>query len=324
MKQSRVSHLFDIYPTGDIPVPVCIGDLPLSDYIVSHDTLTENAAAHLQKHLEIPGVIITRNGRLAGVVPRHKMFERLGRRYGVELFLRKPIENLQRDLNTDAFALRCHLHINTTAHLALARPHDCIYDPVIVEQANGEYRLLDMYVLLLSQSQFLTNLSNVVSSLNRIEIALSRDGETMHALELILKNLKMVVPVHKLEILLKNKNAFTRIGENGDVKLMDDFAGANEMYRVALSNNHPLVVDDSRMVPAWRGRHALPHVLAWMGVPLSDKEGVTGLLSLSRHTTSPFTNNEKELAQVFSRHINQVLVNESQTDGMKYLLKKLN
>src|SRR5690242_17766887 len=99
MRELRsVPHHFNIYPTGHIPVPVCIGDLPMSDYAVPHHTLAEAVALHLQNDSMVPGALILEGKKLSGVIPRHKMFERLGRRYGVELFMRKPVGELQQEL----------------------------------------------------------------------------------------------------------------------------------------------------------------------------------------------------------------------------------
>src|SRR5690242_948686 len=96
-----VPHHFNIYPTGHIPVPVCIGDLPMSSYSVSARTLTEAVTARMQDDNMIPGVLIMENQKLSGVIPRHKMFERLGKRYGIELFLRKPIGELEKELGVE-------------------------------------------------------------------------------------------------------------------------------------------------------------------------------------------------------------------------------
>jgi hypothetical protein len=43
------------------------------------------------------------------------------------------------------------------------------------------------------------------------------------------------------------------------------------------------------------------------GAPALESVRAVGLLALSRFTLSPFSNNEKELAQVFSRYINSLL-----------------
>ncbi|MDO9301006.1 MAG: hypothetical protein Q7T89_06460, partial [Anaerolineales bacterium] len=73
MRANPVPHYYNIFPTGHIPVPVCIGDLPLSTYVVSYDTLSEKVVNHLRDNALIPGAIVTQGQRLLGVIPRHKM-----------------------------------------------------------------------------------------------------------------------------------------------------------------------------------------------------------------------------------------------------------
>jgi hypothetical protein len=60
-----------------------------------------------------------------------------------------------------------------------------------------------------------------------------------------------------------------------------------------------------------------------MGIPISDKNGIVGLLALSRFSVSPFNNNEKELAQVFARYISTFLINLAQQSEKKYSYNKM-
>jgi hypothetical protein len=45
-----------------------------------------------------------------------------------------------------------------------------------------------------------------------------------------------------------------------------------------------------------------------MGIPLANHVKTVGLIMLSRFAFSPFTINEKELALVFTRYINTLLI----------------
>jgi hypothetical protein len=323
MRANPVPHYYNIFPTGHIPVPVCIGDLPLSNYVVSYDTLAEKVAVHLQANPLIPGAIVTQGKRLLGVIPRHKMFERLGRRYGVELFLSKPVGDLLLELHTDVFSLKSQLHINTAAKLALSRSQDGTYDPIIVEYEEGSYALLDMYVLLLSQSQLLSNMNGVISSLNDIETILASDSPGRNVLELILESLRLVAPYHEAEIIIQHHSNYESLKSNEHVKLLEDPLRANEIYRSVLTMSQPFSIEDIRMVPAWKGVYASSNTRSWMGVPVTDQNGIIGLLALSRFSVSPFNNNEKEMAQVFARYINTFLINLTRQIERRYIYNKV-
>jgi hypothetical protein len=318
MRANPVPHYFNIFPTGKIPVPVCIGDLPLSEYTVSFGTPVERAANHLQANTLLPGVIILQGKRLLGVISRHRMFERLGRRYGVELFMGKPISDLLLELKTETFTLKHQLHINTAAKLALSRPQDFTYEPIIVEYESGNFALLDMYVLLLSQSQLLSNLNGVISSMNNIELLLVNESSDRNVLELILESMRLVVPYHEAEVVLQNLSGYEHLKTDKHVTLLDDLWRANEIYRSVFAMNQPFNIEDVKMAPAWKGVHAPAKTRAWMGVPLADQNGIVGLLSLSRFSVSPFNNNEKEMAQMFARYINTFLMHLTrQADRIK-------
>lgn len=323
MRANPIPHYFNIFPTGQIPVPVCIGDLPLSNYAVSYSTRVEQVANYLQSNLLIPGVLVMHGTKLLGIISRHKMFERLGRRYGVELFLGKPISNLLLELKTEMFILKHQLHINAAAKLALSRSQEATYDPIIVEYENGSFSLLDMYVLLLSQSQLLSNLNGVISSMNNIEILLASESSNRNVLELILESLRLVVPYHEAEIIIQNQANYESLKTNKHVTLMDDLWRANEIYRSVFTMNQPFNIEDVKMAPAWKGVHAPTKTRAWMGVPLADQNGTVGLLSLSRFSVSPFTNNEKELAQMFVRYINTFMMNHAHRMERPYSYNKL-
>jgi len=304
-------------------VPVCIGDLPLSNYVVPYNTSAEKVASHLQSNVLLPGAIVVKGERLLGVVSRHKMFERLGRRYGVELFLNRPVSDLLLELHTDIFSLKSHLHISAAAKLALSRSQDGLYDPIIVEYEDGNFSLLDMYVLLLSQSQLLSNLNGVISSLNHIETILANETPNRNVLELILESLRLVAPYHEADILIPNQAEYEDVKTNKHVKVFDDLWRANDIYRSVFSMNQPLVIEDVSMVPAWQGVHASSKTRSWMGVPLAGHNGIVGLLTLSRFSVSPFNTNEKEMALVFARYINTFLMNLSRQAERNYSYSKL-
>jgi hypothetical protein len=60
-----------------------------------------------------------------------------------------------------------------------------------------------------------------------------------------------------------------------------------------------------------------------MGIPISDQNGIIGLLALSRFSVSPFNNSEKEMAQVFARYINTYLINLVKQTEKRYMYNKI-
>jgi hypothetical protein len=322
MKPANIPHYLNIFPTGSIPVPVCIGDLPMSEYVISQNVLTEEVASYLDSNPVVSGAIVMEGNRAKSVIPRNKMFERLGRRYGVELFLRKPILEMEHEIGAEAFLLKSHLSINMAVKLSLSRAQNHIYDPIIVEFEDGSTRLLDMYVLLLSQSQLSNNLSGIVSSLNNIELMLANDHINPNsALELIMESMGKVVPSHHACIILQPGVDPAAIIQNFVIRQYEPME-INSVYRSVLAMNQPIVLEDVNMVPAWSNRETPQNTRSWLGVPIVDPHRAIGLISLARTSYSPFTNHEKEISLVFARYLGKLFENISLQFEKRQLLEK--
>jgi len=324
MKREPTPHYFNIFPTGAIPVPVNIGDLPLSNYVIPEETLTEDVSAYLENNPDVPGVIIQKKNQSVGLIARHKMFERLGHRYGVELFFRKPIVELEKEFATHSFVLKNHISINMAVRLALARPQNFIYDPIIVEFEDKSFRLLDMYALLLCQSQLSINLSGISSSINSIEMLVSNPNSNLYStIDFIMENLSKVVPTHHARILLQHRAEFEGLKEHELILNHYEPLSRISIYRSIIQTNQASVLEDVNMVPAWTNQDTPPNTRSWMGIPLTYLNETLGILSLSRATFSPFSNHEKETALMFARYLSKLLSNfTGRLDKVRALEKK--
>lgn len=293
--------------TAEVHTPVCIGDLEMYDYKVPLSCLTENVARHLQDHPEVPGVLLTKNGELAGVIPRKQIFERLGRSFGVELFLRKPIIRLKEDLRPEMFILPHHLRVDTAVHQALKRNPERIYDPIVVMADNRDFKLLDVYALLLVQSQILENLNAAMNNLSRMERVVKHESPEV-ALVTIFDALREVVPFHHASLLMlgQESGAFT-----GAIQRLVKFPGklleTNPVYKAIFERQQPISLEDVRILSTWQGVNGSEQVRSWLGVPLADRHGFLGILSLSRYVVSEFSVNEKDMATAFAWYFSQAL-----------------
>jgi len=132
-----------------------LADLPNHDYRVGLETLGLEVEAGLRREPDLPGVMIVDRGRLLGVVSRRRMFEKLGRPFGVEMYLRRPVHVLLDIAVHDPLTLDADCDIGAAAQAALDRPVELLYEPIVVRLADGECRLLDLSILLLAQSRLL-------------------------------------------------------------------------------------------------------------------------------------------------------------------------
>ena len=132
-----------------------VADLPLHQYYLSVDEPGELAAETFQRHPELPGVIVMDKDVMAGMIPRRAFHERVGRSYGVEVYLRRPLRTLLHAVDARPLCLRQDCSIPAAAQAALSRDMENVYAPLVITMEDGTLQLLDVYILLLAQSRLL-------------------------------------------------------------------------------------------------------------------------------------------------------------------------
>lgn len=128
-------------------------ELSLYDFQVEFHYLGREIAQVFQANPLLPGVIIMKQGQFAGVISRRRFLEYMSRPYGLELYLKRPIECLYRSAQTESLILPGTMLIVAAAKQSLQRSADGLYEPIVVEVAPQVYRLLDVHQLLVAQSQ---------------------------------------------------------------------------------------------------------------------------------------------------------------------------
>jgi len=290
-------------PTGEAAALVCVGDLPTHNYSVSAYTLTEDVTRYMELNPDLPGVILLKEGNLFGMIPRDKIFERLGHRYGVELFLRKPIEELHENLDVGLHTIPSHIGIKEAVRYALERPMYEIYEPMVVTYENKDVRLLNVYTLLVAQTQMMDYLKNLAGNLNRIKTALSNNRNPSKTLEIIMKNLKQVVPYHQAAVFMKEPQEFKIASKEMTVYLPTHPIIKSTIYQSIIKMNQPIYLEDVDKVPSWKDIPQQGELRTWVGLPLKHGNRPLGVLSLARRTPSPFTKDEIDIAQIFADYI---------------------
>jgi GAF domain-containing protein len=289
--------------TGEFQIPVCVGDMPSYSYRVPIDTITEVVTAYLETRPDIPGVILMNEQEFHSVIPRSMIFERLAHMYGVELFLRKPILELQKSLQTRMYTISSNMRVQDAVRIALERPFQDIYDPLAILYDTGEIRLLEMHVLLAAQSYALQNIHNLMSSLAQLKRIVEIGSPLEEILGCSLDSLRKVVPFHQVMIHVKDAYFCQLPGRHSVIRLLDDQLAQDTVVRTVLNIRQSLHVEDVRMVPAWEDFTLLHGIRSWIGIPLLNSTGILGLLSLMRHSNSPFNKDEMNMSKAFAELI---------------------
>lgn len=295
-------------------LPVCIADLESHPVSVPPLTLTETVVEMFENNPSLPGVIVMDRGRPTNVITRLKLFEQLGHRYGIELFLRKPIVELNRSLRLPTYIMPGHLRIDDAVRLALQRPPADLYDPIVVETEQGHYQLLEMNLLLTAQSHIVTHLSNAVNNIAQIDHMLVSELDLEQITRQIFAVLRQVIPHHHALIALPGGEGLTLLDAESRHELPAEMSRQfqrSAIYDLLQKQGDAIYIPDTRRVPKWAEVSMLGSPVAWLGVPIPRQGHLPGVLSIGRHTATPFDVTEKETARSFSRRIATLLEREA-------------
>ncbi|MCT7948601.1 chemotaxis protein [Ancylothrix sp. C2] len=146
-----------------------IGNLPSHHFQVSQRIPGNIVAKTFAHQPEIPGVMVLNGPRLVGMISRRKFYEWMSQPYNIELYMQRPIGAILDFFKIPALLLSQNSKIDEAAKIALNRSEDLVYEPVVIVYDDNSFRLLDMRVLLLGQSQMLS-LSYEVIRLQKLEI----------------------------------------------------------------------------------------------------------------------------------------------------------
>ncbi len=138
-----------------------LAELPTYSHRVEADALGQEIQNEFQDRPELPGVIISKGGEVAGVISRRKFLEQMSQPYSLELYLRRPVSMLLDIIESDALRLPSTCRIDKAVRQALNRPLDLLYEPIVVRDVeDNRLGLLELNILLLAQSQIFAQLSN--------------------------------------------------------------------------------------------------------------------------------------------------------------------
>jgi len=112
-----------------------IGHLSRQGYCFSPDEKTENIYEIMKINPSITEFTVVENDIAVGFMTRTALNETLGGRYGFTLFSKNPIRDI---MHTDFFKVNYCKSVDYVSRLAMQRPFEQLYNPIVVEQ-EGKY-----------------------------------------------------------------------------------------------------------------------------------------------------------------------------------------
>jgi hypothetical protein len=139
-----------------------IGHLASHNFTVSSATPGKVVAQKFGQEPDIPGVIITHESLVLGMISRVKFREQMSLPDRVDLYWQHPIRALLDFLRTPPLQLSENWKIDAAVQAALHRHKDLIYEPIIVVMENQSLRLLDVHTLLKAQAKNLAQANKII------------------------------------------------------------------------------------------------------------------------------------------------------------------
>jgi signal transduction histidine kinase len=144
------------YPSlADLGQRSTVADLPAHDFQVPATTLGQRVAEAFQRRPDLPGVIVPGPDGSPGLISQQSFFKLLSRPFCQEIFLKRPVALMLRNLDVPPLRLGHDTDIAEAARLALNRRPLWVYEPLLIAYPDGTARVLDIHVLLLAQAQLL-------------------------------------------------------------------------------------------------------------------------------------------------------------------------
>ena len=199
-----------------------LADLPTDLFAVEITTRGQAVADAFKQHPDLAGVIVMDGEMVVTAVSRRRFLEHIGRVYGVEVYLNRPIRVLVETIGTNHLLLPYHTRIQAATEIALRRPTHQFYEPVVVQYPHGERRLLNTYILLLAQTHLLTLVNQVEQNRRQLAESLQKTGKALlgslslpKVTKRILKELSKVVTYERGVVLLHQGDHLESIARRG-------------------------------------------------------------------------------------------------------------
>jgi len=149
---------------------ITLAKLPFFDSTINISSTLFDLTQLFKLTSSLPGAIVVDGKNCVGMISREKCFETLGRPFGVELYLKRPLGEFINTHGSSTLILPEKTPIREAVNRALQRHSEELYDPIVVSLSrNRQYRLVDMRTLLKAQSDILSDLVVEVEKLSILD-----------------------------------------------------------------------------------------------------------------------------------------------------------
>lgn len=142
IKELRAKVYADDIKSSAYPI---VGYLSKTGHTFSFNQIAEDIYETLRHDSSITGFTIVENDVAIGFMTKMSLNEILGGRYGFSLYSKKKIRQLIKD---DLLRVNYNTPVNQVSSLAMQRPFEQLYDPIVVEKDSKYYGIVTIKDLL--------------------------------------------------------------------------------------------------------------------------------------------------------------------------------
>jgi len=252
----------------NIPIPsslsTTLGKLPLADCRVSLSDRGSVIEHLFEQNLDLPGVIVVEDTRVAGVISRRRFHECISKGFSQEIFLKRPIRIFLEQMS-DRSILQMSLtdQVQKAMQLALSRSAENWYEPILVVDAQTKrskvesFFLLSFDVLLVAQSEILTVVNHEIEE-QALQLAaeqkkVSEYAQLLERQQAIIQERNQLLEVNQTELLRRSQEVaqlnqrFVQIGQILSVEGKKAFQATFESAN-AICRNTGLIMRNGRLL----------------------------------------------------------------------------
>ncbi|WP_033541524.1 GGDEF domain-containing protein [Planococcus sp. CAU13] len=139
-----------------------IGEIAQEIFCVSHDVPCGDVDQLFQENQGLQGFVVIAEDNSAGLITRTSFYQKMGTRYGYNLFLKRPIQLLANNspLIVDYFA-----SVIEVSKQAMDRPDEEVYDDVIIKKENTVFGTVSIKELLLKVADIQADVARYLNPL---------------------------------------------------------------------------------------------------------------------------------------------------------------
>lgn len=151
----RITPLASERPWWQMPnlhINSTLGSIPFHTITLNLEEKANRAIAYFEKDFQLPGILLTLEDEIVGLLSRQRFYEVMSRPFSLELFTQRSLSALWKSIRKNTMILEANLSITTAARHALKRSVQDIYEPIIVRHEPQQFGVVDIHSLLLAQN----------------------------------------------------------------------------------------------------------------------------------------------------------------------------